>query len=379
MLAPVDLTIDPGALSAAARAVLDAGARPMREMAARGIAPGLKPGEALTVVALLAESPEEALAGTAKKTLANIPGPLLRGALADALQAGVLAVIAPLFASNAAVMERVLAHPSIAAETVAMVAATGSEEVTELIAVNEQRMLAHPEIIEKLYLNRSTRMSTAERVLELAVRHKLELNGIAAYKEAAAALGQELIADPSPEPTPDDVLFRETDVLAFAMQLDVESEDTHVFDPELGQEKVEEKFLPLYARLAQMTVSQKIRRAMLGTAGERLILVRDTNRLVAAAAVKSPAIQENEVVRIAASRNVSDEVLRLIATNREWTRSHQIKFNLVANPRTPLTFASRLLPHLRESELKALSRSKNVSGTIQKIAEQQLDRKKAGK
>jgi hypothetical protein len=375
----MDLNIDPGAMTAAARAILDSNARPMREMAARGIAPGLKPGEALTVVALLSQSSDEGVAGTAKKTLANIPAPLLRGALADALQAGVLALIAPLFVSNPGAMERVLAHPSIAPETVALVAATGNEEVTELVAVNEQRMLAHPEIIEKLYMNRSTRMSTAERVLELAVRNKLELTGIAAYKEAAAALGQELIAEPSSEPTPDDVLFRETDVMAFALELDVDAEDTHVFDPELGEEKVEEKFLPLYARLAQMTVSQKVRRAMLGTAGERLILVRDTNRLVAAAAIKSPAIQENEVVRIAASRNVSDEVLRLIAQNKEWTRSHQVKFNLVANPRTPLTFASRLITHLRENELKALSRSKNVSGTIQKISEQQLDRKKAGK
>jgi hypothetical protein len=122
-------------------------------------------------------------------------------------------------------------------------------------------------------------------------------------------------------------------------------------------------------------VSQTIRAAMLGNAAERLLLVRDSNRLVAAAAVKSPLIQENEIVRISASRNVTEDVLRVIALDREWTRSHQIKLNLVSNPRTPFVFAAKLIMHLREHELKALSRSKNVAGAVVQAAKQQLTRK----
>jgi hypothetical protein len=124
-----------------------------------------------------------------------------------------------------------------------------------------------------------------------------------------------------------------------------------------------------------MTVSQRIRRAMLGNATERLLLVRDANRLVAQAAVKSPGLQENEVVRISASRNISEDVLRVIAMDREWTRSHQIKVNLVQNPRTPFAFAAKLLPHLREHELKGLAKSKNVSGAVAQAARQQLSRR----
>jgi hypothetical protein len=127
--------------------------------------------------------------------------------------------------------------------------------------------------------------------------------------------------------------------------------------------------------LAQMTVSQRIRRAMLGNASERLLLVRESNRLVAAAAIKSPGIQENEVVRISASRNVSEDVLRIIAMDREWTRSHQIKLNLVQNPRTPFAFSSKLIQHLREHELKSLARSKNVTGAVAQAARQQLSRR----
>jgi hypothetical protein len=52
-----------------------------------------------------------------------------------------------------------------------------------------------------------------------------------------------------------------------------------------------------------------------------------------------------------------------------------VKLNLVSNPRTPLTFAARLLPHLRDNDVKSLSKSKNVSGTIVQAAKQQILRK----
>jgi hypothetical protein len=61
--------------------------------------------------------------------------------------------------------------------------------------------------------------------------------------------------------------------------------------------------------------------------------------------------------------------------NKEFTRNYQIKLNLVANPRTPFTFAARLVPMLRESELKMLSKSKNVTGAISTATRQQLAKK----
>jgi hypothetical protein len=159
------------------------------------------------------------------------------------------------------------------------------------------------------------------------------------------------------------------------LPIDPAAEDTHRIDEETGDEVVEDKFRPLHVRLAEMTNSQKIRRAMLGSASERLLLVRDSNRLVAQAAIKSPSIQENEVVRISSSRTVSEDVLRIIAMDKEWTRSHQIKLNLVQNPRTPFAFSAKLVTHLRDHELKGLARSKNVTGAISQAARQQLTRR----
>jgi hypothetical protein len=373
----MDMPIDVGALPPAAQKLLDAGAPlPLRQMAARGIAPGLKPADALTVLVLLSESDVEAIATTARATLDKIPPPLLNGALGAGLPAAVIDVIAPRYARDAAIMEKILMLPTIASSTVAAIAVLASEPVSELIAVNEQRMIEHPAIIEKLYMNKATRMSTADRIIELAVRSGLDLKGIPAFKEAAAAIANELIAEPTLEPTPDDILFRETDETARASPVDLaRKEDTHHLDEVTGEEIVDERFLPLHTKLAQMSVTQKIRRAQLGTASERLLLVRDKNRLVASSAIRSPKIQENEVLMISTSRNISDEVLRIIASNREWTQSHQIKLNLVMNPRTPFVFSAKLIGFLREHELKALAKSKNVSGAIAQAARQHLNRK----
>jgi hypothetical protein len=134
----------------------------------------------------------------------------------------------------------------------------------------------------------------------------------------------------------------------------------------------------MYAQLAAMSISQKIRRATLGTGAERMLLVRDSNRLVATAAASSPLLNESEASRIAASRSVSEDVLRLIAQNRDFTRNYQVKLNLVGNPRTPFTFSSRIIPLLRDNDLRTLSRSKNVPSAISTAVRQQLQRKSDG-
>ena len=60
-------------------------------------------------------------------------------------------------------------------------------------------------------MNRSARMSTADRVLELAVRNGTELD-IPAFREAATAIRDEPIPEPTEQPTPDDILYAETEL-----------------------------------------------------------------------------------------------------------------------------------------------------------------------
>ena len=369
--------LDLESLPPPARKVLDPASPPaMRAMAAKGIIPGLKPGDVVAVVAALAESSESTVAQTARATLAALPPPVRDGALAADLQPGVVDALASAYLGNDDVLEKLVGQPRITAETLATLAAHGSERITELIATNETRLLANPVIIERLYMNKRTRMSTADRIVELAARNGIELTGIPAFREIVAALDGELIPEPSDEATPDDIAFLDADAIAAQLDLDPEKEDVHEATPD-GEEIVK-KVLPLHAMLAALPISGKIRRAMLGTAAERMLLVRDHNKLVASAAIRSPQTQEPEVVRISASRNTHDEVLRIIATSGEWLKSHQIKYNLVANPRTPFAFAAKLVLHLREHELKALERSRDVTSAVRQAVKQHLQRKGKG-
>ncbi|MEO8800983.1 MAG: hypothetical protein ABI551_24030, partial [Polyangiaceae bacterium] len=367
------VAIDTGKLPPGATRVLDPKTpTPMKQMAARGISPGLKPFEALAIVVLLSQCDVEAVAATAKGTLERLPEPLVAGAAVKELDPGVLDIVAPMYATDAKVMERLLALPQIRLEVIAKVAELASEPVSELVATNEERLLRHPPIIEALYMNKSTRMSTADRILELAVRNKIELTGIPAFKEAAQAILNELIAEKQPERAFEDEVFYKAEAIATEIDKDGNVDDTHILDEESGEEKVTDKALPLYAEIANMSVSQKIRRAMLGSKSDRMILIRDANKLVAEAAVKSPLIQEGEIAMVSMSRTVSDGVLRIIALDREWTRSNQIRYNLVANPRTPFAFVAKLLPLLRDHDLKAVSKNKNVPGNVQNLARQQV-------
>lgn len=375
---PIDIATLPGPVQ---RVIGPAAPPPMRMMAARGAVPGLRPEQIATVVVLFARAElphiDAAVREAAEATLAKLAPPIRDGALSSPeVPPGVLDLLATLYAEDEAAIERVLTNPAIAIDTVKRIARTGSEKMTELVATNEQRLLEHPSIIEALYMNKKTRMSTADRVLDLAVRNGKQLS-IPAFKEAAEAIVDELIAEPDAEPTPDDLLFAEAQ--AHAERLEREGIQANaVVEDEEGKEVVEEKAKPLEQRIRDMTVSQKVRLATLGTAAARSILVRDKNRIVANAVVRSPLLQEGEAAAFASSRSVSEDVLRIIASNGDLVKSHVIKFNLVGNPRTPIATAMRLLPHLRSDELKKLAKSKNVSGQIAKMAKQELDKKKPG-
>jgi hypothetical protein len=355
--------------------MLDETANPkMRLAAARGIVPGLKPAEIVTLLVAFAAGPSDEVSHTARQTLASLPPPVLKGALSSDLPAAVIDDLAHAYGQQSELVAQLLRMPRLSIDTVLWLAQHGNEAITELVATNQERLIAHPRLMELLYLNDHTRMSTADRLVEFAVRSGIELRGIPAWAEVARAIEGELIPEPADEPLPDDIEYRE------AVELANRLTDDSIVDPfledEEGEEKLDEKYVPLYKAIGDMTVSQKIRRAMLGTKEERALLVRDRNRLVSAAAIRSPRIQEPEVVQIAHNRNVSEDVLRVIGNAGEWIKSYQIKKNLVENPRTPIAIAQKLVIQLRESDLTKLTRNKNVSGAIRQAARRHLQRRK---
>ena len=345
----------------------------MKMLGAKGVIVGAPPADALTVIVGLSKSEDAKVSDAALQTLKAPPQPLIDGAMAGRLQAAVLEALILLHPKNRDLVPKLLKQEELNEDLLAMLASKTDEACGEIIATNEALLLKFPSAIEKLYLNKAVRMSTSDRLIELAVRNKIELD-FPAFRLAAQAIMNQLIVESTEEPTFDDLHFMETERCANEAELG-EDEDVCDRDDE-GEERLVDKAVPLFKQLQDASITERIRRAMLGNSTERLLLVRDTNRLVAEAAARSPRMTENDAARIAASRSVSDEVLRIIANNRELTRSYQVKLNLVANPRTPFTFSARLMPHLRDMDVRQLAKSKNIPGAVQKAARNQLARKK---
>ncbi len=131
----------------------------------------------------------------------------------------------------------------------------------------------------------------------------------------------------------------------------------------------------LYALIQQMNIVQKVKLARLGNKEARGLLVRDRNKVVAVAAVSSPKLSDNEVVTIAQSRNVCDEVLRVVSSNRQWTRNYKVKLSLATNPRTPQPTAMKFVNFLQDSDLRAIVKSKDVPTAISTHARRILTKK----
>ena len=125
-------------------------------------------------------------------------------------------------------------------------------------------------------------------------------------------------------------------------------------------------------KVASLNVLQKMNLAMKGTREERLILIRDPNKIVAVAVLSSPKLTETEVESIAKMSSVSEEVLRIIANTRAWVKSYSVAVALTRNPKTPVALSMNLLSRLVERDLRMLSQDRNVPDILRITARKKL-------
>jgi hypothetical protein len=128
-----------------------------------------------------------------------------------------------------------------------------------------------------------------------------------------------------------------------------------------------------YKKILTLNVARKAILAMKGGREERLILVRDTNKVVSLSVLKNPRITEGEVEAIAGMRNVSDEILRNVGINREWSKNYVVMSNLVRNPRTPPSISTNFVTRLNNKDLKQMAGDRNVPEIIRKMAKRTID------
>lgn len=128
------------------------------------------------------------------------------------------------------------------------------------------------------------------------------------------------------------------------------------------------KRLTLLARLSQMSVVDRIQLAIKGGREERMLLIRDPNKIVQRGVLQSARLTDSEVESFAAMTNLTGEVLRQIAMNRAFMKNYVVVKNLTKNPKTPLDVSLRLLQRLTAPDLKLLTTNKNIPETLKSTA-----------
>jgi len=372
--------------------------QPARLAAARGMLP-LQQSDLLEVLVALAGSDDEQISTAATETLqAETQENLLLAAKAADTSPNVLAYLASQTKGTHEVYEATILNNRTPDEAVAKLASTTANgSLLELIAINQQRLVRHPEIIDAILANPSRSGEAERRAAETRKEFFEKERGARQIAGELRARGQNAAAE----------FFESADLStangelnfedAWIIAQHIEVSDADIDDSWLPAERYDELIaetaeehaanvqrvienerregrevtperVSLIRKVMFMNARDRMKLAMKGDREARGILIRDSNKVVCSAVVKNPRITEQEVENISSMRTVAAEVLRLISMNRSWARSYTIIHNLARNPRTPIPTAMNVLPRIRTKDLVNLSQNRNVSETVRRQA-----------
>jgi hypothetical protein len=346
-------------------------------MGAKALVP-MGPKDMATALFMLTFDADDTVRQTAVKSAVGLPDRILAVALRDeGSDAQVLDYYAAALLEKPEYLEMLVLNPSTPDETVARIAAAPQERITELVSQNQLRLLRHDPIVRAVVTNPTTRPVTVDNVTDFCVRSGLVLADLPAFQAArrrvlgtsadeaaallaaAAAQAEEAAAEQALE-----------EMGATDASSDAEREDP---DQEAAAEG---KRLTIAQKISKLSIAKKIEWAnKKGNKEVRTILLRDPNKLVQLAVIQSPRISEGEIAKVANTRTAPGEVLQHIYNNRQLTKNYTIKVNLVNNPKVPVAVAMRFLILLRQSELKGVSKNRNISPALQTQARKLLEKK----
>jgi hypothetical protein len=359
----------------------------------------LQQNELLEILVALAAGEDVELATAAKETLkSETPEDLLVAATAEDTPPSVLAYLATQPDAALNVYEAVILNANTPDEALAKLASSTSHgPLLELIAINQQRLVRAPELIEAVLAN-SARTAEAERRARETRKEFFEKErGARQIADELRARGQTAAAEffetaelttPTGELTFDDAWLiaqhievsdddiddswlpaeRYADLIAETAEESTANVKRVLESERLESEEVNAERVSLIRRIMFMSTKDRMKLAMKGDREARSILIRDSNKVVCSAVVNNPRISEQEIENIASMRTISEEVLRLIALNRSWARAYPIIHNLARNPRTPIPTAMNILLRIRTKDLQNLSQNRNVSEAVRRQA-----------
>ncbi len=284
----------------------------LRMMAAKGLVP-LSPSDLVGALFILGYDTEASIREAAAKTLAGLPDRIATTAFRDEeLDAPVLALCLNVHSHNDAYVELLILNPTTPDDAIAAISPGCSKKNAELLAQNQLRLLRTDDIIRGLARNPMAQGALLDGVCDFAVRSGLNLPDVPEMLAARIRLfgpsSPQTIQATHDAPTAEEVIN----------EFNVAAENAAAPPLEEG------KKLTLSQRVMKMNVAEKIKLATKGNKEVRGILIRDSNKLVAVAVIRSPRITDGEVLTQAQNKVALDDVLRVIYSNREWLRQYAI-------------------------------------------------------
>lgn len=328
--------------------------RQIRLFAAQGLLP-VSRDDLIRLQVILSADPDPELADRAASSLKAIDeeilGRWLRTSIPGALELELLIRLR----RDESLWAAVAVHPQVSNQTLRTLARNATPMVQDIIITNQVRLLACLELLEDMRLNPQVTQVVLRRVREF------EEEFIA---KAVAAQGE--LPELKLGPTIEEAL-NALRALGANLPAECELPLPEEGDPAVADE-VKRQGLNVYGMILGMTIHQKIMLGLKGSREERGILINSRNRLVVRAVLSSPKLSALEVERFAASRSVSEDVIRTICAERKWLRRYGVMVALTQNPKTPVQAALRILPSLSHRDLGRLTRDRNTNPIVRRQA-----------
>ena len=374
--------------------------RPAQLAAARGVLP-LPQTDLLEILVAFYEGSDAELKEVARETLrSQQPDALELTIRTTDVAPRVLAYFSDQIDLPGSVHEAILTNVRTPPTAIAKFAGkTQNGPLLELISFNQQLLIQNPAILEAIIANPNRTPDAERRASEIKREFFEKERGAQQIADELRAQGNVAAAEFLEQAefagdlegsglSIEDALFlaqhievpdHETDDswlgLEYIEEIYEESEEQRkaIYGKILGEMQSEEDEIPgerisMLHRIMRMGVKDRVKLGMKGDREARNILIRDPNRLVSSAVVNNPRISEKEVENIAAMRSISEDILRQIASSRQWARSYPIMHSLARNPRTPMGNVITIMSRLQLRDLVALSKNRNVSDAVRRHA-----------
>ena len=352
-----------------ARILAPSSAEALRLGAARGALP-MPMADLLYVQVRLLSDPAAAVAAAARDTLERTASGPLGAALSEpACDPAVLDHFARSGRLAGESLAVVIAHPAVEAATLEALAGGGDAATLNLIITNEVRVVASRALRDALRSNPRLAPDDRRRLAEL--ERDVVGREHQGPRPAPAAAAADSAADAAPVAGAGAPPSEGGEASWPPGEPGAPGEGEAIPAPDPEAEALAEEALrnsPAFQRIMQLNVAERNVLAMKGSSEERAILIRDTAKMVALAVLKNPRLSDTEITTYAGMRNVHEDILRVIARSREWTKNYAVTLALVRNPKTPPGLSAQFLGRLGTRDLKITAGDKNIPELVRRNA-----------